>query len=64
MAKKLESDEAVSPEVVSRDLAMDLLRVPHLHRLYVVKRFPPNAEKLITEWESIFKEYGIIDIKK
>ena len=60
MAKKPESNEGVNPEVISRDLAMDLLGVPHLHRLYVTKRFSPNDEKSLEGWKSIFKEYGII----
>lgn len=60
MAKKLESDENVNPEVIKRDLAMDLLKVPQIHRLYVTKRFSPNDEKSFKEWSSIFKECGII----
>lgn len=60
MAKKTEQNEDKNPEVVSRDLSMDLLAVPQLHRLYVNKRFTPNDEKTLDEWNSIFKEYGII----
>jgi len=60
MAKKTEQNEDKNPEVVSRDLSMDLLAVPQLHRLYVTKRFTPNDEKTLDEWNSIFKEYGII----
>jgi len=60
MAKKNEQNENLNSEVVSRDLAMDLLAVPEIHRLYVTKRFLPNEEKPLEEWNLIFREYGII----
>jgi len=60
MAKKLESNGIVNPEIIVRDLAMDLLKVPQIHRLFVNKRHLSNEEKTIEEWNLIFTEYGII----
>ncbi len=48
-------------EKLIRDVALDLLKIPHVFRLSVKKRYKSTDMKTLKEWGSIFKGLGILN---
>lgn len=61
MAKQEEKDVKTvkKEEKYIRDVALDLIKVPHTYRMSVQKRYKSIESKTIKEWKAIYKKLGI-----